>query len=80
MNLESLIAPGILLKSDSRVLELFSPSKIKLSNFRFGSIFIFNKKEPQSCQFATHRRNAPFEFLASQTGQMAFIFFKVIIR
>ena len=29
------------------------------------------KKEPQSCQFATYRRNALFEFLTSQTGQMA---------
>ena len=54
--------------------------KRKLFNFRFRSIFIFNKKEPQSCQFATYRRNALFEFLTSQTGQMAFLIFKVIMR
>ena len=35
-------------------LELFSPQKIKLSNFRFRLIFIFNKKELQSCQFVTY--------------------------
>ena len=34
-------------------LELLFPWKIKLSNFRFRLIFIFNKKELQSCQFAT---------------------------
>ena len=77
------------LKADSRVawpnnlkniLELFSPYKRKTSNFRFRSIFIFNKKEFQSCQFATYRRNALFEFLTSQTGQMAFTVFKVIVR
>ena len=38
------------------------------------------KKEPESCQFATDRRNALFEFLTSQTGQMAFPIFKVITR
>ena len=54
--------------------------KMKLSNFRFQSIFISNKKEPQSCQFATYEQNALFEFLTSQTGQMAFTVFKVIIR
>ena len=51
------------LKVDSRVgmtwqflivLELFSVLKSKLSNFRFRLIFIFNKKDPQSCQFATY--------------------------
>ena len=47
---------------------IFSLKKKKLSNFRFRSIFIFNKKEPQSCQFATQRRNALFDFLMSQTG------------
>ena len=50
------------------VLELFSPEKRKLSNFHFRSIFIFNKKEPQSCQFATYWQKAVFEFLTSQTG------------
>ena len=58
------------------ILELFSPKKRKLSTFRFRSIFIFNKKETQSCQFATYRCNALFEFLTSQTGQI----FKVIMR
>ena len=52
----------------------------KLFNFRFRPIFTFNKKEPQSGQFATYRRNALFEFLTSQTGQMAFPIFKVIMR
>ena len=33
----------------------------------------------QSCQFATYRQNALFEFLKSQTGQMAFPIFKVIV-
>ena len=47
---------------------------------QFRSIFIFNKKEPQSFQFATYRRNALFEFLTSQIGQMAFPVSKVIMR
>ena len=55
----------------------FLLKKRKLANFRFCSIFIFNKKEPQSCQCATYRRNALFEFLRSQTGQMALPIFKV---
>ena len=38
-----------------------------------------NKKWPQSCQFATYRRNGLFEFSTSQTGQMAFPIFKVIM-
>ena len=58
---------------------IFSLKK-KTIQFRFRSIFIFNKKEPQSCQFATYRRNALFEFLTSQTGKMAFPIFKVIMR
>ena len=37
-------------------LELFSPYKSKLSNFRFCLIFIFNKKQSQSCEFATYWR------------------------
>ena len=59
------------------VSELFSPQKRKPFNFRFRSFFIFNKKEPQSCQFATYQRNALFEFLASQTGEMAFTILKL---
>ena len=46
--------------------------KMKLSNFRFQSIFISNKKEPQSCQFATYKQNALFEFLTSQTWLLQF--------
>ena len=61
-------------------LELFSPSWSKLYNFRFRLIFIFNKKEPQSCQFANYRRKALFEFLTSETSEMAFKIFNVIIR
>ena len=75
------------LKADSRVgwpniflnvLELFSLLKRKLSNFRFRSIFIFNKKEPQSCQFATYWRNPLLEFLTSQNRTNDFYSF--IIR
>ena len=62
------------------VLELFSPYKDKLSNFRFRLTFIFNEKEHQSCQFANYWRKALFEILTSQTGEMAFITFSVIIR
>ena len=62
------------------VLQLLSPLKRKLSNFFLRSIFIFNKKESRSCQFATYRRKTQFEFLASQTGRIAFTIFKVIIR
>ena len=61
------------------VLELSSPYKSKLSNFRFCLIFIFNKKNLQGCEFATYWRKALFEFLTSQTGEMAFIIFNVII-
>ena len=73
------------LKADSRlrwpnVLEFIFPWKRKVFNFCFRSIFIFNKKEPQSCQFATYRRKALFDFLTSQTGQMAFQIFKVAMR
>ena len=60
--------------------QLFSPLKRKLSNFCFCSIFIFNKQEPQSCQFSTYSQNTQFEFLTPQTGQMAFPIFKVVIR
>ena len=62
------------------VLELFSLQKSKLSNFRFRSIFIFNKKEPQSCKFGTYWQKALLEFLTSQTSQMAFTVLKVMIR
>ena len=61
------------------VLQLFSLWKRKLSNFRFCSIFIINKKEPESCQFATYRRNALFELLTSQKGKIDFPVFKVIM-
>ena len=44
------------------------------------SFNLFSKEEPQSCQFVTYRRNALFEFLTSQTGQMTFPIFKVIMR
>ena len=52
----------------------------KNANFCFCSIFIFNKKEPQICQFVTYRQNALFEFLTSQTEKMVFPIFKVIMR
>ena len=66
---------------DLKVFECFrvSFSLKKLSYFHFRSIFICNKKESQSCQFATYRRNALLEFLTSQTRDMAFAIFKVII-
>ena len=44
------------------------------------NLYFQQKKEPQSCQFATYWQNALFEFLTSQTGQMAFPIFKVIMR
>ena len=61
-------------------LESFSSEKNELFNFRFCLIFIFNKKEPQSRQFASYWRKALFEFLTSQTDKMAFTIFKVIVR
>ena len=67
----------IIFKCFSVVLSL---KKRKLSNFRFRSIFIFNKKEAQSCLFATYRRNALFVFLTSETGEIAFPIFKVIMK
>ena len=42
------------------------------------NLYIQQKKETQSCQFASYRRNALF--LTSETGQMTFTIFKVIIR
>ena len=83
------ICKAFALKADSRIawpnnFEMFQSyfllKKRKPSNCRFRSIFIVNKKEPQWCQFATYQRNALFEFLTPQTGQMAFPIFKVIMR
>ena len=77
------------LKADSRFgwpnnfymfWSIFLLKKRKLPSFRFRSTFIFYKKEPQTCQFATYRRNALFEFLTPQTRQMDFPIFKVIVR
>ena len=56
--------------------------------FRSCSIFVFNKKEPQSCQFASYQRKALFEFLTSQIFHFSelpfdvtnFPFFRVIMR
>ena len=59
-------------------LIIFKCFRVKKENFR--SICILNKKEPHSGQFATCQQNAVFEFLMSQTGQMAFPIFKVIKR
>ena len=67
----------IIFKCFSVILSL---KKRKLSNFRFRSIFIFNKKVAQSCPFATYRRNALFVSLTSQTGEIAFPIFKVIMK
>ena len=61
-------------------LKLFSPEKIKLSNFRGFFNLHFQQKELQSCQFATYRWKAPFEFLTSQTGGMTFTTLNDIIR
>ena len=58
---------------------IFSLKK-KTIQFPLSFNLYFQQKEPQSCQFATYRRNALFEFLTSQTGQMTFTIFKVIIR
>ena len=58
---------------------IFSLKK-KTIQFPLSFSLYFQQKEPQICQFATYRRNALFEFLTSQTGQMAFPIFKVIMR
>ena len=78
----------ILFKADSRLewannfLMFWSIFSLKKKTFQFPLSFnlYFQQKEPQSCQFATYRRNALFEFLMSQTGQMAFPIFEVIMR
>ena len=44
------------------------------------NLYFQQKRAPKSCQFVTYRRNALFEFLTSQTGQMTFPVFKVIMR
>ena len=55
--------------------------KKKTSQFPLSfNLYFQQKKEPQSCQFAIHRRKTLFEFLTSQTGQMAYVIFNVIIR
>ena len=54
--------------------------KNKTIQFPLSSIFNFNKNESQSCQFVIYQRNALFEFLTSQTEEMAFPIFKGIIR
>ena len=54
--------------------------KRKTIHFPISFSLYFQQKDPQSCQFATYQRNALFEFLTSQTGQMDFTIFKVIIR
>ena len=63
---------GLTLGSDDLIIfkcfRVYFSLKRKLSNFCFRSTFIFNKKEPQSCQFATYRQNALFEFFMPQTG------------
>ena len=51
--------------------------KEKTIQFPFSLNLYF--QQPQSCQFATYQRNVLFEFLTSQTGQMSFPIFKVII-
>ena len=55
---------------------------IKKENYRISAFVqsLFSTKKTQSCQFATYRRNALFEFLTSNAGQMAFPIFKVMLR
>ena len=55
-----------------------------LSNFRFHSFFIFNKREPQSFQLATNQRKALFEFWRHKQvnrwiGFYNFLFFNFLI-
>ena len=57
---------------------IFSLKK-KTIDFPLSVNLYFQLKRAQSCQFATYRRNDLFEFLTSQTGQMAFPIFKVIM-
>ena len=58
---------------------IFSLKK-KTIQFPFLFNIYFQQKIAPKFQFATYRRNALFEVLASQTGQMAFPIFKVIMR
>ena len=57
-------------------------SKNKISNFRFCLIFIFNKKSPNVVilSFLHFLTKSSAWVLTSQTGEMAFIIFHVIIR
>ena len=87
-NLRRLIMSGLTLKRTLglddviifKCLRVIFSLKRELSNLRFRSIFIFNEKESRTCQFAAYRQNALFEVLTSQTGQMAFPIFKVMMR
>ena len=48
--------------------------------FSFSFNLYFQQNNLQSCQFATYWWKGLFEFLTTQTGEMAFIIFSVIIR
>ena len=62
-----------------KTLELFSPEKIKLSNFCFCLIFIVNKKSSKVANFPLTGKKLCFS-LTSQKGEMDFIIFNVLIR
>ena len=61
-------------------LELFSSLKKWTIPIYFRLIFIFDRKEPQSCQIFTYSWKALLEFLMSRTGLMTYLIFNVIIR
>ena len=54
-------------------LQLYLKTLAQMFSCEFGEIF-------KKIFFMEHRRNARFEFLTSQTGQMAFPVFQVIMR
>ena len=55
-------------------------SKSKYPIFAFIQSLFSTKMSSKSCQFGTYQRKVLFEFLTSQTGQVAFIIFKIITR
>ena len=80
---KSLFKDALLGSDDLTIFQCFRVIfSLKKKTIQFPLLFnlYFQQKKPQSCQFATYRRNALFEFLTSQTGEMAFPIFKVSMR
>ena len=77
----SITSSGLSLKVDSQLgyLTVFKCYRVifllkKPFNFHFRLIFIFNKKEPQSCQFAAYRLNALLSFWCQKQEKWLFQF------